>query len=133
MSGTALLPVGVLATWKVRRAVKLPLMGIGGVSTANDALQYLLAGATLVGMGTAMLRDPRAPERVVRDLAEWCDRHGVGSIEEIVGNVRGRDRRGPLRGGRPCPIVALDPRPPNRRSPWRGGSATGAGSTRSRQ
>jgi len=89
VSGTALLPVGVLATWKVRRAVKLPLMGIGGVSTANDALQYLLAGATLVGMGTAMLRDPRAPERVVRDLAEWCDRHGVQNIGDIVGTLEG--------------------------------------------
>ena len=89
VSGTALLPVGVLATWKVHRAVQVPLMGIGGVSSASDALQYLLAGATLVGMGTAMLRDPRAPERVVRDLAEWCDRHGVRSIGEIVGGLEG--------------------------------------------
>ncbi len=89
VSGTALLPVGVLATWKVHRAVKVPLMGIGGVATARDALQYLLAGATLVGMGTAMLRDPRAPERVVRDLAEWCDRQGVRSIAEVVGGLQG--------------------------------------------
>ena len=79
----------MLATWKVRRAVKLPLMGIGGVSSANDALQYIIAGATLVGMGTAVLRDPRAPERVVRDLAAWCDRHGVRSIAEIVGTLEG--------------------------------------------
>ena len=70
VSGTALRPVGVLATWKVHRAVKLPLLGIGGVVTAEDALQYLIAGASLVGMGTAMLRDPRAPERVVRGARE---------------------------------------------------------------
>ena len=89
VSGTALLPVGVLATWKVRRAVQVPLVGIGGVSSADDALQYLIAGASLVGVGTAMLRDPRAPERIVRDLARWCDRHGVHHIAEIVGTLEG--------------------------------------------
>ena len=85
VSGTALLPVGVLATWKVRRAVKVPLFGIGGVTTAEDALQYILAGASLVGMGTAMLRDPRAPERLVRGLARWCAKHGVPRLSELVG------------------------------------------------
>jgi dihydroorotate dehydrogenase (NAD+) catalytic subunit len=89
VSGTALLPVGVLATWKVRRVVKAPLVGIGGVSSAEDALQYMIAGATLVGVGTAMLRDPRAPERIVRGLAEWCDRHGVSSIADVVGSIEG--------------------------------------------
>jgi dihydroorotate dehydrogenase (NAD+) catalytic subunit len=87
MSGPALLPVGVLATWKVRRAVQVPLLGIGGVSSAEDALQYLIAGASLVGMGTAMLRDPRAPERVVRGLAQWCDAHGVARLSDVVGTL----------------------------------------------
>ena len=89
VSGTALLPVGVLATAKVRRAVKVPLLGIGGVSNAEDALQYLIAGATLVGIGTAMLRDPRAPERIVRDLTRWCDRHGVTHLADVVGSLEG--------------------------------------------
>ncbi|HEV7991030.1 MAG TPA: dihydroorotate dehydrogenase [Gemmatimonadaceae bacterium] len=89
VSGTALLPVGVLATWKVRRVTKAPLIGIGGVSSAEDALQYMLAGSTLVGIGTAMLRDPRAPERVVDGLAKWCDRHGVASISEVIGTLEG--------------------------------------------
>ena len=89
VSGTALLPVGVLATWKVRRVVNVPLVGIGGVSSVDDALQYLIAGATLVGVGTAMLRDPRAPERIVRDLARWCDRHGVAHIADLVGTLEG--------------------------------------------
>jgi dihydroorotate dehydrogenase (NAD+) catalytic subunit len=89
VSGTALLPVGVLATWKVRRAVRAPLIGIGGVSSAEDALQYLIAGASLVGIGTAMLRDPRTPERIVRDLARWCDRHGVANIADVVGTLGG--------------------------------------------
>jgi dihydroorotate dehydrogenase (NAD+) catalytic subunit len=87
VSGTALRPVGVLATLKVRRAVAIPILGIGGVNVADDALQYLIAGASLVGMGTAMLRDPRAPERLVRDLARWCDRHRVANIADIVGTL----------------------------------------------
>ena len=89
VSGTALLPVGVLATWKVRRVVGVPLVGIGGVRSAADALQYLIAGATLVGVGTAMLRDPRAPERIVRELAQWCERHGVARITDVVGSLEG--------------------------------------------
>ena len=89
VSGTALLPVGVLATSKVRRVVKVPLLGIGGVSTADDALQSLIAGATQVGVGTAMLRDPRTPERIVHGLAQWCERHGVSHITDVVGSLEG--------------------------------------------
>lgn len=87
VSGTALLPVGVLATWKVSRRVRVPLFGIGGVTSAEDALQYLMAGATLVGIGTAMLRDPRAPERVVAGLARWCAEEKVARIAEIIGTL----------------------------------------------
>ena len=87
VSGAALLPVGVLASWKVSRAVKVPIFGIGGVASAQDALQYLIAGATLVGIGTAALRDPRVPERVVRHLERWCDRQGIRSLSEIIGTL----------------------------------------------
>jgi dihydroorotate dehydrogenase (NAD+) catalytic subunit len=87
VSGPGLLPVGVLATWKVHRAVRAPVMGVGGISSAEDALQYMLAGASLVGVGTAALKNPKQPERIVRDLERWCDREGVGSIAEIVGTL----------------------------------------------
>ena len=87
VSGTAILPVGVLATWKVRRAVPLPILGLGGVSTAADALQYIIAGASLVGVGTAAMRDPRAPERIVSELAAWCDRRGVSQIQQLTGTL----------------------------------------------
>jgi dihydroorotate dehydrogenase (NAD+) catalytic subunit len=87
MSGPALLPVGVLATWKVRQAVRAPIIGVGGIASVDAALQYLIAGASLVAIGTAALRDPRFPERLVRDLSEWCDRRGVGSLGEIVGTL----------------------------------------------
>lgn len=85
VSGAGLLPVGVLATWKVHRAVSLPLIGVGGVTSADDALQYVLAGASLVGVGTAAMRDPRAPERIVEGLGAWCARHGVTRLAELVG------------------------------------------------
>ena len=87
VSGAAILPVGVLATWKASRAVQVPIIGVGGVSSAEDALQYILAGATLVGVGTAAFRDPRAPERIVRGLRRWCRRHRVASISELVGTL----------------------------------------------
>ena len=87
VSGPGLLPVGVLATWKVSRAVRLPLIGVGGVTKATDAVQYILAGASLVGVGTAALKDPRLPERLVQALERWCLAHGVGSIAELVGRL----------------------------------------------
>lgn len=87
VSGRELLPVGVLATAKVRKAVTVPLIGVGGVASAEDVLQYMIAGASLVGIGTAALRDPRLPERIVRDLGKWCSRKQVGSIADVVGTL----------------------------------------------
>jgi dihydroorotate dehydrogenase (NAD+) catalytic subunit len=87
VSGPAILPVGVLATWKVHGTVPLPILGVGGVASAEDALQYIMAGATLVGIGTAAMRDPRAPERIVIGLEQWCARHNVGNIQELTGSL----------------------------------------------
>ncbi len=88
VSGPALLPFGVLATWRVSRALpNVPIIGLGGVSTANDALQYIIAGASLVGVGTAALRDPRAPERIARDLAKWAREHRVTDIRTLTGTL----------------------------------------------
>lgn len=87
ISGPAILPVGVLATWRVRKAVTLPIMGLGGVSSGTDALQYIVAGASLVGVGTAALRDPRAPARIVGELETWCRKHGVHNIQELTGTL----------------------------------------------
>ena len=68
VSGPALLPIGVLATRKVRAAVAMPVIGVGGVRSVRDAREYLAAGASLVGVGTAALADPRIPERIAREL-----------------------------------------------------------------
>lgn len=69
VSGPALLPIGVLATRRVREGVGMPVIGMGGVRTAADAREYLAAGASLVAVGTAALADPRVPERIARELA----------------------------------------------------------------
>jgi len=90
VSGVSVMPVGVLAAARVSRAVKVPVVGVGGIATADDALQYLIAGASLVALGTASMRDPRSPERVVRGLEHWCARHGVRSIREVIGTLEWR-------------------------------------------
>jgi len=84
-SGAALLPVGVLAVHRVRQAVTIPVIGVGGVTSASDAVQYIMAGASLVAVGTGALRDPRLPARIVRELGAWCGRHGVARIADLVG------------------------------------------------
>lgn len=86
-SGPGLRPVGVLATHRVRQVVKLPIIGVGGVASASDALEYIIAGASLVAIGTANLRDPRTAERIVSELDRWCDANGVKSIETIRGTL----------------------------------------------
>ncbi len=88
VSGPAILPIGVLATYRVAKAVSVPIIGVGGVARPDDVVQYLLAGASLVAVGTAALKDPRVPERLVRGLAKWCERHSIESLAEIVGSVR---------------------------------------------
>jgi dihydroorotate dehydrogenase (NAD+) catalytic subunit len=85
ISGPGLLPVGVLATWKVRKATTAPIIGIGGIGSVDAVLQYAMAGASLMAIGTAALQDPRVPERIVRDLDAWCVAHDITSFESLVG------------------------------------------------
>jgi len=87
VSGPGLVPVGVLAVVKVRRAVTAPIIGVGGVAKGTDAIQYMMAGASLVAMGTAAMRDPKAPRRVIGEIQKWCDAHAVRNISEIVGSL----------------------------------------------
>ncbi len=85
LSGPVLLPVGVRVTRLVARRTGKPVIGAGGIRSGADALQYLEAGAHLVAVGTAALADPRAPERVVRELAELLPRRGAASVRDLVG------------------------------------------------
>lgn len=88
VSGPGLLAVGVLATWRVRQAVSVPIIGAGGVQQASDVLQFLIAGASAVAVGTAALADPKLPARIVKDLERWCERHNVSRIADVVGTLR---------------------------------------------
>jgi dihydroorotate dehydrogenase (NAD+) catalytic subunit len=85
VSGPGLLPVGVLATYKVSKAVPLPVMGVGGISRATDIVQYVIAGASLVAVGTAAMQQPRLAEKLVDDLEKWCRKEGVRSLSELRG------------------------------------------------
>ena len=87
VSGPGLLPVGVLATYKVAKSVRLPVIGVGGISKATDIVQYVLAGASLVAVGTAAMQQPKLPEKLVDDLEKWCRKNGVSSLSELRGSL----------------------------------------------
>lgn len=87
VSGPGLLPIGVLATWKVAKAVRVPIIGVGGISSATDIVQYILAGASLVAIGTAAMQRPKLPEKLVKDLEGWCRGHAVHSLDELRGSL----------------------------------------------
>jgi dihydroorotate dehydrogenase (NAD+) catalytic subunit len=89
LSGPAIRPVAVRAIHDVHQALPdLPIVGVGGVSTAAHAVELLLAGASAVQVGTATFRDPRAPVLVARGLEQWCRRHNVGAIRELIGGLQ---------------------------------------------
>ena len=85
LSGPAIKPVALRMVWQVARAVSIPIVGMGGVMNATDAVEFLLAGATAVAVGTANFVDPAATMRVVDGLVEYCHRHDVGRISDLVG------------------------------------------------
>jgi dihydroorotate dehydrogenase (NAD+) catalytic subunit len=90
LSGPAIHPVAVRAVHDVHVAAPdLPIVGVGGVVTAADAVELLLAGASAVQVGTATFADPRAPLRVLEGLEDWCSRHGVATVAELIGGVHG--------------------------------------------
>jgi dihydroorotate dehydrogenase (NAD+) catalytic subunit len=71
--------------WQVAKAVKIPVVGLGGISTAVDAVEFLMAGATAIEIGTANFLDPTVTIKVRDGLNEWLDRHGCSSVHEIIG------------------------------------------------
>jgi len=87
LSGPAIKPIAVRMVWEAARSVKIPIMGLGGVTTPEDAVEFLLAGATAVQVGTASYADPRAVERIAKGLESWCTRHHVEKVEELTGKL----------------------------------------------
>ena len=88
LSGPAIKPVALAMVWKVAQAVAVPIMGIGGIATARDALEFIVAGATAVQVGTASFANPNAGVEVVRGIEAYCDQRGIGCIDSLVGSLK---------------------------------------------
>lgn len=88
MSGPAIHPIAVRMVYQVAQAVKLPLIGMGGIATAEDAIEMILAGATAVSVGTANFVDPRATEKIVAGIEDYMRKYNVKDINELIGAVR---------------------------------------------
>ena len=88
LSGPAIKPVALRMVYQVAKAVRIPVIGIGGIETAEDALEFLLAGATAIQIGTANFINPRASEEVVDGIAEYVSREKLSSVRELIGALR---------------------------------------------
>ena len=87
LSGPAVKPVAVRMVWQVAKAVKIPVIGLGGIMNAADAIEFMMAGATAIEIGTANFIDPTVTMQVIDGMNEWLDAHGVKDIHEIIGVV----------------------------------------------
>ncbi len=91
LSGPAIHPVAVRAVYDVHEALPdVPIVGVGGTTTGADVVEFLLAGASAVEVGTATFADPRAPERILDEFGRWCRRHGVRRVSELIGGAHER-------------------------------------------
>jgi len=88
LSGPAIRPLGVYRVWRVRQAVRCPLIGVGGILTGEDALEYVIAGATAVAVGTATFSHPAAALRVARELERYLARHRIDAVQQVIGSLR---------------------------------------------
>lgn len=87
LSGPAIKPLALRMVYEVARAVSVPVIGMGGVSAPEDAVEFMLAGATAVQVGTASYADPRAVERIAIGLREWCQRHHIDRVSDLTGKL----------------------------------------------
>jgi dihydroorotate dehydrogenase (NAD+) catalytic subunit len=87
LSGPAIKPLALRMVYEAARAVSIPILGMGGIVTAEDAVEFLLAGATAVQVGTASYADPRAVERLVKELESWCKSHQVERVASLTGGL----------------------------------------------
>ncbi len=87
-SGPAIKPVALARVYEVAQSVSIPIIGIGGISTAEDALEFLIAGASAVQVGTANFADPNAAEHIIGGIEAYCDRHKIKHLSELVGSLQ---------------------------------------------
>jgi dihydroorotate dehydrogenase (NAD+) catalytic subunit len=88
LSGPATKPVALRMVHDLARTVGIPVVGIGGIRTGEDALEFLCCGAAAVQVGTATFYDPTAPVRIAREIARWCRAHGVAAVRDVIGTLR---------------------------------------------
>ena len=88
LSGPAIRPITLRMVYQCARAVKIPVIGLGGIFSAEDAVEYFLAGATAVQIGTANFQDPQAPVRVLDGLMKFLQRRGIASIRGLIGKIQ---------------------------------------------
>ena len=87
LSGACVKPVALRMVWQVSKAVKIPVIGLGGISSATDAIEFLLAGASAIQIGTANFIDPAISGKVAKGIVEYCEKHGVEDVNELVGGL----------------------------------------------
>ncbi|MDE6304528.1 MAG: dihydroorotate dehydrogenase [Paramuribaculum sp.] len=87
LSGPAVRPVAVRMVWQTAKAVKIPVVGLGGIMNGRDALEFILAGATAIEVGTANFIDPAVTVKIVDEINDYCERHGVEKITDLIGAI----------------------------------------------
>jgi len=85
LSGPAIKPIAVRMVYEAARAISIPILGMGGIVTPEDAVEFLLAGAAAIQVGTASYADPRATERLAKGLESWCRSHQVENVSSLTG------------------------------------------------
>jgi dihydroorotate dehydrogenase (NAD+) catalytic subunit len=88
LSGPAIKPIALRMVYEASQAVKIPVVGMGGISTGEDVIEFMLAGATAVQVGTASFWDPCATEKIVEDLTNWCVEHQIGRLADLIGKLQ---------------------------------------------
>jgi dihydroorotate dehydrogenase (NAD+) catalytic subunit len=88
LSGPAIRPIAVRMVWEVSQVVGIPVVGIGGIRCAEDALEFLIAGASAIQVGSAMLVDPKVPEKILSGIEEYMKHHGIGALSSLIGSLR---------------------------------------------
>ena len=85
LSGACVKPIALRMVWQVAKAVKIPVIGLGGISSATDAIEFLLAGASAIEIGTANFIDPAITVKVAKGIVEYCERHGIKNVSDLTG------------------------------------------------
>ena len=88
LSGPAIKPIALRMVWQVANAVKIPVIGMGGIMNAADAIEFILAGASVVQVGTAVFKDPLVALQIIEGVKDYLERHNMNSVEELIGSLQ---------------------------------------------